>query len=224
MAVDRLLPTEEAADLIELVRELGDAELRPRAAADERAERFPRDVFATLGKAGMLGLPYPEEYGGGGQPYEVCLQVLEEIGARWATVGVGVSVHALTCFPLVNYGTAEQRDRWLPDLLAGDLLGAYCLSEPDAGSDPGAMRTRAVRDGEHWRAGRDQGLGHPRRARGLLHDPGPDGRGLPGHQLLPGPGVDARPDRRGTGAEDGPDRLGHGHDALRRRTDRRATG
>jgi alkylation response protein AidB-like acyl-CoA dehydrogenase len=150
MAVDRLLPTEEAADLIELVRELGDAELRPRAAADERAERFPRDVFATLGKAGILGLPYPEEYGGGGQPYEVWLQVLEEIGARWASIGVGVSVHALTCFPLANYGTVEQRDRWLPELLAGDLLGAYCLSEPDAGSDPGAMRTRAVRAGEHW--------------------------------------------------------------------------
>ena len=97
MAVDRLLPTEEAADLLGLVREIAEAELRPRAAADERAERFPRDVFATLGKAGLLGLPFPEQYGGAAQPYEVYLQVLEEIGARWATIGVGVSVHALTC-------------------------------------------------------------------------------------------------------------------------------
>jgi alkylation response protein AidB-like acyl-CoA dehydrogenase len=151
MAVDRLLPTEEAADLIELVREIGDAELRPRVAADERAERFPRDVFATLGKAGLLGLPFPAEYGGAAQPYEVYLQVLEEIGARWASVGVGMSVQALACFPLLNYGTQEQRERWLPELIGGDLLGAYCLSEPDAGSDPAAMRTRAVREGEKWR-------------------------------------------------------------------------
>jgi alkylation response protein AidB-like acyl-CoA dehydrogenase len=151
MPVDRLLPTEEAADLIELVREIGDAELLPRVAADEKAGRFPRDVFATLGKSGLLGLPFPERYGGGGQPYEVYLQVLEEIGARWASVGVGVSVQALTCFPLLNYGTDEQRERWLPELIGGDLLGAYCLSEPDAGSDPGAMRTRATRTEHGWR-------------------------------------------------------------------------
>src|SRR5204863_5194261 len=124
---------------------------RPRAAADERAGRFPRDVFGTLGKAGLLGLPYPQEWGGGAQPYEVWLQVLEELGARWASVAVGVSVHALTCFPLVTYGTAGQRDRWLPEMLGGGLLGAYCLSEPDAGSDPGAMRTRAVRSGDTYR-------------------------------------------------------------------------
>ena len=151
MTVDRLLPTEEAGDLIGLVRELADAELRPRAAADERDGRFPRDVFATLGKAGLLGLPYGEEHGGAAQPYEVYLQVLEELGARWASVAVGVSVHALTCFPLAVYGTAEQQARWLPDMLAGDLLGAYCLSEPDAGSDPGAMRTRAERHGDTYR-------------------------------------------------------------------------
>ena len=151
MAVDRLLPTEDAADLLDLVREIGDAELLPRVAADEKAGRFPRDVFGTLGKAGLLGLPFPERYGGAGQPYEVYLQVLEEIGARWASVGVGVSVQSLTCFPLLNYGTEEQRERWLPELIGGDLLGAYCLSEPDAGSDPGAMRTRATRTESGWR-------------------------------------------------------------------------
>jgi alkylation response protein AidB-like acyl-CoA dehydrogenase len=151
MTVDRLLPTQEAADLIDLVREIGDAELRPRVSADEKAGRFPRDVFATLGKAGLLGLPFPERYGGGGQPYEVYLQALEEIGARWASVGVGVSVHTLTCFPLLNYGTEQLRERWLAELIGGDLLGAYCLSEPDAGSDPGAMRTRATRTERGWR-------------------------------------------------------------------------
>ena len=146
MTVQRLLPTSEAHELIELVRDLSDRELLPVAATHEREERFPRQVFRTLGQAGILGLPYPEEQGGGGQPYEVWLQVLEEIGARWASVAVGVSVHALTCFPLATYGTKEQQDRWLPDMLGGALLGAYCLSEPDAGSDPGAMRTRAVLD------------------------------------------------------------------------------
>jgi alkylation response protein AidB-like acyl-CoA dehydrogenase len=151
MAVDRLLPTDEAADLLDLVREIGDAELLPRVAADEKASRFPRDVFGTLGKAGLLGLPFPERYGGGGQPYEVYLQVLEEIGARWASIGVGVSVQSLTCFPLLHYGTEAQRERWLPELIGGDLLGAYCLSEPDAGSDPGAMRTRATRTEHGWR-------------------------------------------------------------------------
>ena len=151
MPVDRLLPTEDASDLLDLVREICDAELLPRAAADEKAGRFPRDVFSTLGKAGLLGLPFPERYGGGGQPYEVYLQALEEIGARWASVGVGVSVQALTCFPLLNYGTEQQRERWLPELIGGDLLGAYCLSEPDAGSDPGAMRTRATRTERGWR-------------------------------------------------------------------------
>ena len=151
MPVDRLLPTEDASDLLNLVREIGDAELLPRVAADEKASRFPRDVFGTLGKAGLLGLPFPERYGGGGQPYEVYLQALEEIGARWASVGVGVSVQALTCFPLLNYGTEQQRERWLPELIGGDLLGAYCLSEPDAGSDPGAMRTRATRTDRGWR-------------------------------------------------------------------------
>jgi alkylation response protein AidB-like acyl-CoA dehydrogenase len=148
--VARLLPTPEAGELIELVRDLADRELLTVAASHEREERFPREVFRTLGKAGILGLPYPEEQGGGGQPYEVWLQVLEELGARWASVAVGVSVHALTCFPLAAYGTPEQQERWLPDLLGGELLGAYCLSEADAGSDPGAMRTRAVADGDGY--------------------------------------------------------------------------
>jgi alkylation response protein AidB-like acyl-CoA dehydrogenase len=146
----RLLPTDEATDLLKLVRDLAARELLPRAAEAEREESFPRDVFALLGRAGLLGLPYPEEYGGGGQPYEVYLQVLEEVGAAWASVGVGLSVHALSCFGLVTVGTEEQKRRWLPDMLGGELLGAYCLSEPHAGSDPAAMRTTARRDGDEY--------------------------------------------------------------------------
>ena len=111
MPAVRLMPTPESADLIELTRDLADKELRPRVEAAEREHEFPRAVFRTLGRAGLLSLPYPETYGGGGQPYEVYLQVLEEIAAAWAAVGVGVSVHALSCFGLFHAGTGEQRAR-----------------------------------------------------------------------------------------------------------------
>ena len=93
MPVVRDLPTPEAEALLELTRDLVEGELLPRVAEAESRAEFPREVFRTLGKAGLLGLAYPEELGGGGQPYEVYLQVLEEIGRGWAGVGVGVSVH-----------------------------------------------------------------------------------------------------------------------------------
>jgi len=145
VAVDRMLPTAEATELLTLTRELADAELAPIAAACEADERYPREVFKTLGSAGLLGLPYAEEYGGGAQPYEVYLQVLEELAARWAAVAVAVSVHGLSCFALATHGTAEQRERWLPDMLGGGLLGAYSLSESHAGSDAAALSCRAER-------------------------------------------------------------------------------
>ena len=150
MPANRVMPTEEAADLIGLVRDLATRELAPRAAEAEATETFPRDVFALLGKAGLLGLPYPEEYGGGGQPYEGYLPALEEIGAVWSSIGVGVSVHALSCFGLFTRGTEAQKQKFLPEMLGGDQLGAYCLSEPHAGSDPAAMTTRARRDGDEY--------------------------------------------------------------------------
>ena len=150
MPVERFMPTPEAADLIDLTREIADKEMRPRAGEAERNATFPRDVFLTLGRAGLLSLPYPEEYGGGAQPYEVYLQVLEEIAAAWASVGVGTSVHALSCFGVFHAGTEEHKQTWLPGMLGGEMLGAYCLSEAHAGSDPAAMRTRAVRDGDEY--------------------------------------------------------------------------
>lgn len=150
MPAERLMPTREADDLIELTREIATKEIRPIIAeVDARAE-FPRDVYRLLGRAGLLSLPYPEDVGGGGQTYEVYLQALEEIAAASASVGVGVSVHALSCFGLFTAGTTEQQQRWLPEMLSGDLLGAYCLSEAHAGSDPAAMRTRAVREGDDY--------------------------------------------------------------------------
>ena len=150
MPAQRMLPDRESLALLQLARDLATKELLPVAAAAEETAVFPRDVFALLGEAGFLGLPYPEVYGGGGVSYEVYLQVLEELGAVWASVAVGVSVHALSCFGLARYGTEEQKREWLPEMLSGRLLGAYCLSEPHAGSDPAAMTTAAVRDGDAW--------------------------------------------------------------------------
>lgn len=145
-AVERELPTEEAAALLALTRDLVAGQVAPRAAAGEAAAAFPREVFGALGAAGLLGLPYPADLGGGEQPYTVYLQVVEELAAGWLAVGLGVSVHTLACFPLARFGSPEQQQRWLPDLLAGDRLGAYCLSEPGSGSDAAALTTRAVRD------------------------------------------------------------------------------
>jgi alkylation response protein AidB-like acyl-CoA dehydrogenase len=150
--VDRELPTPEAADLIALAREIADAELAPRAAADERAERFPREVFTLLGEAGLLGLPFGEDVGGGGQPYAVYLQVVEELAARWASVALGVSVHTLACFPVDRFGSEAQRREWLPEMVGGRLLGAYCLSEAHAGSDPAAMQAKAWATDDGWTA------------------------------------------------------------------------
>ncbi|WP_238154647.1 acyl-CoA dehydrogenase family protein [Ornithinimicrobium sufpigmenti] len=146
----RVLPTEEARDLLALVREIADEQLLPQVDQAEAEHRFPREVFTMLGQTGLLSLAYPEEFGGGAQPYEVYLQVVEEIARAWMSVAVGVSVHSLTAFPMATFGSPEQQQRWLPGMLGGEQLGAYCLSEPQAGSDVAAIRTRAVRDGEDY--------------------------------------------------------------------------
>ena len=112
MAATRLMPSEESQALIEMTREVCRKELAPRVDAFEREGGFPEHAFRTLGELGLLSLPYPEEFGGGGQPYEVYLQVVEEIATVWMSVAVGVSVHALTCYPVAEYGTDEQRERW----------------------------------------------------------------------------------------------------------------
>ncbi|MGB8022462.1 MAG: acyl-CoA dehydrogenase family protein [Candidatus Nanopelagicales bacterium] len=137
------MPSPEAADLLDLAVDIADRELAPRGASAEAAAQFPRDVFSTLGRAGLLSLPYPEELGGGGQPYEVYLAVLEELAARWLAVPLGVSVHVLSCFPVAVWGSPRQQARWLPQMLGGQTLGAYCLSEPHCGSDAAALTTRA---------------------------------------------------------------------------------
>jgi alkylation response protein AidB-like acyl-CoA dehydrogenase len=150
MPVDRLLPDSDAEDLLTLAREIAADELKPIASEYEADARFPREQFKLLGRSGLLGLPYPEKWGGSGVGYEVYLQVLEEIAAAWMTVGVGLSVHTMSCYALAAAGTDEQREEWLPAMLGGDLLGAYALSEPQAGSDAAALSCRAVLDGSDY--------------------------------------------------------------------------
>ena len=165
MPVDRELPTREAYDLLALTRELADAELAPHAAQFEREERFPREAFRTLGEAGLLGLPFGEDVGGGGQPYEVYLQVVEELAARWASVALGVSVHTLSCFPIDRFGTdaaaprpaARHGRRAAPGRLL-PLRGTRRVRPRGHAGDGQGQRRRLA---GQWR----EGLGHPRRAR-----------------------------------------------------------
>ncbi|MGH3165025.1 MAG: acyl-CoA dehydrogenase family protein [Trebonia sp.] len=150
MPVERVLPDSEAEDLLALVHEMAAEELKPIASEYEAEGRFPREQFKLLGRSGLLGLPYPEKWGGSAVPYEVYLQVLEEIAAAWMSVGVGLSVHTMSCYALAARGTDAQREEWLPAMLGGDLLGAYALSEPQAGSDAAALTTRAARSGDDY--------------------------------------------------------------------------
>ena len=144
MTVDRLLPTPEAYELVQLAADVADKVLDPVVDEHEKNETYPTGVFATLGDTGLLTLPHPEEWGGGGQPYEVYLQVLEELAARWAAVAVAVSVHVLACHPLIAFGTHQQQGQWLPTMLSGRTIGAYSLSEPQAGSDAAALTCKAT--------------------------------------------------------------------------------
>src|SRR5215207_221929 len=148
MPVDRLLPSDDAVELIALTRDICDKVLDPIVDVHEKDEKYPEGVFAQLGAVGLLGLPQPEEWGGGGVPYEVYLQVLEEIAARWAAVAVAVSVHSLSSHPLLAFGTEDQKQRWLPGMLSGEQIGAYSLSEPQAGSDAAALRCAATKAGD----------------------------------------------------------------------------
>ena len=120
MAVDRLLPTDEAHELVELARQISDKVLDPIVDQHEKNETYPEGVFATLGEAGLLSLPYPEDWGGGGQPYEVYLQVLEELAARWAAVAVAVSVHSLSCHPCSPSAPTNSSTAGFPRCSAGD--------------------------------------------------------------------------------------------------------
>ncbi len=150
MKVERVLPHGDAYILLDLVHEIAQAQLAPLASDHEARGEFPRAVFRMLGEVGLLGLPYEEKHGGASLPYEVYLQIVEELAAGWLTVGLGVSVHTLSCYAVATHGSEDQKAEFLPAMLSGEKLGAYCLSEPESGSDAAALRTTAKRDGEDY--------------------------------------------------------------------------
>jgi alkylation response protein AidB-like acyl-CoA dehydrogenase len=145
-------PTPEQREIQALTRDFVRAEIEPHAAEWDREHRFPRAVFAKLAELGLMGACVPEEYGGAGADFLSYILVLEELSRGDAGVGVTVAVHtSAVTLPLLRFGTDEQRARFVPPLARGEHLGAFALTEPEAGSDAGALRTRAELDGDGWR-------------------------------------------------------------------------
>jgi alkylation response protein AidB-like acyl-CoA dehydrogenase len=142
----------EQREIQSLAREFARHEIEPNAAAWDREHRFPRDLFAKLAEIGLMGACIPEEYGGAGADFLSYILVLEELSRADAGVGVTVAVHtSAVSLPLLTFGTDEQRSRFVPPLARGEHLGAFALTEPEAGSDAGALRTRAEPEGDGWR-------------------------------------------------------------------------
>jgi short-chain 2-methylacyl-CoA dehydrogenase len=134
-----------------VVRRFAEAEIAPHAAAWDRDHHFPEDVVRKMGDLGLFGLPFPESLGGGGGDFTSLCIAIEEIGRIDQSMGITLEAAVgLGINPIVAYGTRAQHDRWLPDLFAGRALAAFGLTEPDAGSDAGATRTRAELDGDEW--------------------------------------------------------------------------
>lgn len=143
-------PTEELRDLADAARAFCADVIAPTAERDDEEERFDRDILTALGEHGMCGIATPEQYGGLGLGYVAYTHVLEEIAAVSASWAVSVAVTGLPQVILTSRGTEAQKERWLPGLAAGELLGAFALSEPGSGSDAAGLRTTATPDGDGW--------------------------------------------------------------------------
>ncbi len=143
--------TEEQQAIRRLVRDFADGEVRPVAEELDRDKRFPYEIVAKLGELGLMGVPYPEEYGGGGADTLSYAITIEELARVDSSVAITVAAHtSLGTWPIHAYGSEEQRAEWLPRLCSGERLGAFGLTEPEAGSDAGNTRTRARLDGGEW--------------------------------------------------------------------------
>jgi short-chain 2-methylacyl-CoA dehydrogenase len=143
--------TEEQHDIRRLVRDFADGEVRPVAEELDREKRFPYEIVAKLGELGLMGIPYPEEFGGGGADNLSYAIAIEELARVDSSVAITVAAHtSLGTWPLYAFGSDEQRAEWMPRLCSGERLGAFGLTEPEAGSDAGNTRTRAALDGDDW--------------------------------------------------------------------------
>jgi butyryl-CoA dehydrogenase len=143
--------TEEQRMFRRMVRDFGEKEIAPRAEEIDETDRFPDDLFRRMGELGILGLPFPEEYGGSGGEYTSMVIALEEIARVSGSMAITLDAHtSLCCEPIYLFGTEEQKRKYLVPLARGEKIGAFGLTEPQAGSDAGATRTLAVRDGDEW--------------------------------------------------------------------------
>src|SRR3954463_10649101 len=142
--------TDEQRSIQRLVRDFADQEVRPVAEELDREKRFPYEIVEKLGDLGLMGIPYPEEYGGGGADTLSYALAVEELARVDSSVGITVAAHtSLGTWPLYAFGSEEQKAEWMPQLASGERLGAFGLTEPEAGSDAGNARTTArLEDGE----------------------------------------------------------------------------
>ena len=144
--------TDDQREIQALARDFAQAEIEPNAAAWDREHRFPREVFAKLAELGLMGVCVPEADGGAGADFLSYILVLEELSRADAGVGVTVAVHtSAVTLPILTFGTDEQRSRFVPPLARGETIGAFALTEPEAGSDAGSLRTSATAEDGGWR-------------------------------------------------------------------------
>jgi alkylation response protein AidB-like acyl-CoA dehydrogenase len=143
--------SDDQREIQALTREFAQAEIEPNASQWDRDHHFPRELFGKVAELGLMGACVPEEYGGAGADFLSYILVLEELSRADAGVGVTVAVHTSACtLPILNFGTEEQRARFVPPLARGEGIGAFALTEPEAGSDAGALRTRAQPTNGGW--------------------------------------------------------------------------
>ena len=143
--------SEDAQSVREMVRDFAETEIRPIAAKLDETHEFPAENTKKMAELGLLGMIVPEEWGGAGMSYLAYVVAIEELSRVCASHGVIASVNnSLVCFPLLQYANEAQKKRWLVPLAKGELLGAYCLTEPNAGSNAANQQTTAVLDGDHW--------------------------------------------------------------------------
>src|SRR5437016_1144415 len=144
--------TQDQREIQGLARDFARAEIDPNAAAWDRDHAFPRELFGQLAELGLMGTCVPEEYGGAGADFLSYVLVLEELSRADAGVGVTVAVHtSAATLPILTFGSDEQRSRYVPPLARGEAIGAFALTEPEAGSDAGSLRTAAEPNGDGWR-------------------------------------------------------------------------
>ena len=143
--------SEEHEALRQAVREFAENEIRPRATAIDREEKIPPEILQQMARLGYLGIPFPEEWGGAGMDLLAYAIAVEEISRVCGSTGITMAAHtSLAVYPLYQYGTQSQKERYLKKLTTGEWIGAFGLTEPGAGSDAGATATTAVRDGDGW--------------------------------------------------------------------------